>query len=69
MRTRRKLMKDGSPWTWARRTSRVHSSVWTVGWPRTRTTRALLVAGQVYLAAGDQGRAEGAWKKLLKQSR
>ena len=27
--------------------------------------RALLVAGQVYLAAGDQARAEGAWKKLL----
>ena len=27
--------------------------------------RALLVAGQVYLAAGDQGRAEEAWKKLL----
>jgi len=27
--------------------------------------RALLVAGQVYLAAGDQGRAEAAWKKLL----
>jgi tetratricopeptide (TPR) repeat protein len=27
--------------------------------------RTLLVAGQVYMAAGDQGRAEGAWKKLL----
>ncbi len=27
--------------------------------------RALLVAGQVYVAAGDQGRAEAAWKKLL----
>ena len=27
--------------------------------------RALLVAGQVYLAAGDQARAEGAWQKLL----
>jgi tetratricopeptide (TPR) repeat protein len=27
--------------------------------------RALLVAGQVYMAAGDQARAEGAWKKLL----
>jgi tetratricopeptide (TPR) repeat protein len=27
--------------------------------------RVLLVAGQVYLAAGDQGRAEAAWKKLL----
>ncbi len=27
--------------------------------------RTLLIAGQVYAAAGDQARAEGAWKKLL----
>ena len=27
--------------------------------------RTLLVAGQVYAAAGDQARAEAAWKKLL----
>ena len=39
MRTRGKPLKDGSPWTWAGRTSRVHSSVWTVGWPRILTTR------------------------------